>query len=76
MTFHFIRRRQKSIHAMWEMRLMLSCRYELDEAEIVTLLNKSMDQTQNASSTEDGDYNTLVSTERSIRCGRCKRMIE
>ncbi|KAM7454297.1 hypothetical protein BLSTO_04946 [Blastocystis sp. subtype 1] len=61
-VFIVIWRKQNSIHAI----------YELDEAEIVTLLNKSRDQTQNAMNTADGNFDTLVSTERSIRCPKCR----
>lgn len=54
------------------MQWAVSGRYELDEAEIVTLLNKSRDQTQNAMNIADGNFDTLVSTERSIRCPKCR----
>lgn len=49
----------------------LRCRYELDDAEIVTLLNKSKGQLQSSNNGEDKSLDALVSVDRTIRCGKC-----
>lgn len=49
----------------------LRCRYELDDAEIVTLLNKSKGQLQSSKNDEDKSLDALMSVDRTIRCGKC-----
>ena len=56
---------------LWKKRNSVRAIYELDDAEIVTLLNKSKGQLQSSKNGEDKSLDALMSVDRTIRCGKC-----
>ena len=52
------------------MKYVIDCRYELDDNEIVTLLNKT--QMEQLAMKKEGDE--TISVNRTIRCAKCKEI--